>query len=72
MWTDWMYTHCSVTCGNGTRTAFRKVRKHANEKLNGTECVGASTEVETCKLEPCPTPTGNSKHFIKISKYKNN
>ncbi|XP_035676270.1 signal peptide, CUB and EGF-like domain-containing protein 1 [Branchiostoma floridae] len=51
-WTDW--TPCSVTCGNGTHERWRQCNSPP-PKEDGKDCVGISTEMETCRLQDCPS-----------------
>ena len=48
-WSEW--SECSQTCGNGTQTMTRNVKRHARN--NGTSCVGSNTTTTTCSN---PTP----------------
>ena len=50
-WSEWSPAECSVTCGNGTKTKFRKKRV---EEQNGGNCTGSSNETEACNLQGCP------------------
>ena len=65
LWTEWMYSRCSATCGEGTRTAFRKVKKPAavddNGKVLGKQCVDHGSKQETCNIQACSTQDGNTK-----------
>ncbi|XP_078597011.1 uncharacterized protein LOC144873487 [Branchiostoma floridae x Branchiostoma japonicum] len=51
-WTDW--APCSVTCGNGTHERWRQCNSPP-PKEDGKECVGLSTEMESCHLQDCPS-----------------
>ena len=46
------WSDCSVTCGEGTKSATRKILHIA---LNGgRDCEGDSTRVNPCNLGECP------------------
>lgn len=45
-WSNWTYSSCSVTCGEGTKTATRSC-------LQGT-CQGESFIRVPCQLDLCP------------------
>nr|XP_022315405.1 uncharacterized protein LOC111119492 isoform X1 [Crassostrea virginica] len=53
------YSHCSVSCGGGNNTRSRTCTNPAPQH-GGQDCVGSSTETQSCHNEPCPTaaPSG--------------
>ena len=46
------WSDCSVTCGDGTKFATRKIVQNAVN--GGNECLGDSKKVTPCNLGPCP------------------
>ena len=55
MWDEWIIGHCSVTCGDGTRTNSRIPKVVA--QFGGDECDGTSSSTEKCKDRECPGRT---------------
>lgn len=50
-WTEFgPYGHCSVSCGEGTRSRSRTCKNHG-----GVNCVGSATETTSCHLSACPS-----------------
>ena len=49
---EWEWSGCSKTCGEGTREGER----HCNNPVpqNGGTCDGELTKVESCKVMECP------------------
>jgi hypothetical protein len=47
---DW--EHCSVTCGNGTRTRFLVVDKAPSN--GGNSCPTSHSDTESCSQQQCP------------------
>lgn len=57
-WGPWSnFTGCSVTCGPGRMTKFRRVHREA--RLGGHTCNGSSTEVQRCELQACGGAAAN-------------
>lgn len=55
--TDWnAWQTCTVTCGGGTQQRSRSCY-HPKGKPIGKDCVGDTTETQTCATDYCP---GNS------------
>ena len=53
VWSEWLDTDCSVTCGKGTKTQRRFVRKPCEIESGGT-CDGSSEKIEPCDTRiPC-------------------
>ncbi|XP_078318954.1 uncharacterized protein LOC111119491 [Crassostrea virginica] len=53
-WTEFgPYGHCSVSCGEGTRSRSRTCKNHG-----GVNCVGSATETTSCHLSACPINGG--------------
>ena len=53
VWSEWLDTDCSVTCGKGTKTQRRFVRKPC-EIENGGTCDGSNEKTEPCDTHiPC-------------------
>ena len=53
IWSEWLNTDCSVTCGEGTTTLRRFLRKPA-EIENGGNCDGLNEKIEPCDTRvPC-------------------
>lgn len=51
VWTDWLWSDCSVTCGNGTRMGARMCQNTTNSEP-GT-CIGEPTTNEACIMDAC-------------------
>ena len=49
-WTGW--GSCSVTCGGGTQTSMRTIKKEAEN--GGNNCVGKSIRDQPCNTNGCP------------------
>ena len=53
IWSEWLDTDCSVTCGKGTKTLRRIERKPAEIEDGGT-CSGSNEKIEPCDTRiPC-------------------
>ncbi|XP_068091514.1 SCO-spondin-like isoform X2 [Hyperolius riggenbachi] len=53
-WSSWSsWTDCTKSCGEGVRSRSRTC-SNPSPLGGGDFCEGASTEVESCQLEPCP------------------
>ena len=53
-YTDWSnFTSCTVSCGTGTRTRHRSCT-NSSPKQDGEDCIGKSTQIESCSLRHCP------------------
>ena len=53
IWSEWMDTACSKTCGQGTKTIRRFVRK-PEEIVNGGNCDGSTEKIKQCDTRiPC-------------------
>jgi hypothetical protein len=65
-WSHWgSFGECSVTCGNGTMT---RTRTCSNTALahGGVDCMGSSTQNQTCIKPDCPSKTSFKIHGHKI------
>ena len=52
-WGKWgHFTSCSKTCGEGRKSRNRAVYQEAMH--GGDECLGNSTDIQTCKERKCP------------------
>ena len=68
VWSEWLDTDCSVTCGKGTKTQRRFVRKPC-EIENGGTCDGLNEKTEPCDTRiPCKY-YGKNSSFSVHSKY---
>ncbi|XP_062578062.1 SCO-spondin-like isoform X3 [Saccostrea cucullata] len=57
-WGHWSrLSHCSVSCGRGTRTRTRTC-SNPSPANNGADCVGQSTEYHACYEHSCPVNGG--------------
>ncbi|XP_053392063.1 coadhesin-like, partial [Mercenaria mercenaria] len=55
VWSEW--TECSVTCGNGTQNRTRNCDSQQPQN-NGEDCVGESSQTQTCNTNGCPVDGG--------------
>ena len=47
---DW--NGCSETCGGGTQSRTRTIKKEAEN--GGQDCAGEATETQDCNTDSCP------------------
>lgn len=53
-WSEWqIHPECSVTCGGGVKTRTRTCN-NPTPADGGHQCLGLSTQSESCNMNPCP------------------
>ncbi|KAK6167466.1 hypothetical protein SNE40_021487 [Patella caerulea] len=57
-WSNWTYTSCSVTCGQGVRTRFRHC-KNPTPANGGAYCEGHVSDAINCNQQECPETSAN-------------
>jgi len=58
-WGSWsLWGQCSVTCGNGTHSRYRRCDS-PYPAYSGTPCSGDASQTQICRMNPCPDPVAD-------------
>jgi len=61
-WSEFIYSDCSSTCGEGTRMGSRTCT-NPRPAYSGDDCVGDSMVTDSCDSGPCPVNGGWSEYI---------